>query len=194
MKTTRRSLASSLFSGLAAVALTGVAAQPAHADASARAFLAPFVQYAQSQPNGPLNTYGVNFTMVSNRPSLQATYTNAFLPLTQFRPPLTPINTQTIGFSNSNLNMLFSDRLWYSGANSAYNPFNPMAPDKITVWLDANAGSLILLGPTLGNARGIPITVDLKALNGVLIGQIANNGPTFVISVSQGRQGVVLIR
>lgn len=192
MKTTRRSLVSCLFTGVAALALTGTAAQPAHADASARAFLLPYVQWAQSQPNGPQNTYGVNFTMVSNRPSQQATYTNNFLPLAQFRPPNTPINVRTIGFSNSYLDMLYSTRLWYSSANGAYNPFNPMAPDKVSVSLDANAGTLILLGPTIGNARGIPITIDLKAQNGVLIGMTPNNGPTYVISVNRGYQGVIL--
>ena len=187
MKTTRRSLVPCLFSGLAACTLFGVAAQPAHADASARAFLQPFVQYAQSQPNGPNGTYGVNIVMISNRPSQQATYLSAFLPLAQFHLPLTPINQRTIGFSSSNLPQLFNDRTWYSSANSQYNPFNPMAPDKIGVSLDANAGTLIIDGPPPVNAFTIPmpITIDLKAQNGLLIGQVANNGPTYLISLSQ---------
>jgi hypothetical protein len=38
----------------------------------------------------------------------------------------------------------------------------------------------------------IPITIDLKAQNGVLIGLTPSNGPTYVISVSRGYQSPIL--
>src|SRR5579872_6117325 len=179
-----RFAAAAAMTGLAAMSL--LMARPAAADPTAVAFLKPYVTWATTKPQGA-GIYGLSVTMVSNNSAQWATYAESdFLPfennLVWERSPsgfwiLTPV----VGFYTSNGGF---DATQYFNFNryswAQQGPTYPFAPTPYTDVLDigiaANTGTLtVTVQPGIGWGYwgfNCPMTADLHAANGVLIGTL----------------------
>jgi hypothetical protein len=170
--------------------------RPASADASAVAFLQPYVTWAQTKPNGP-GTYALSVTMVSNEPSSLVSYTEQdVLPLEDHWVNFGRFWWHFLGFYSSQPygqdgTQYFSDRRFVLNPNSFFNyPFDPNRTDRLGMGLDANFGTLSLTLKSWGN--GV-LSADLHAANGVLTGVITGGKEpvTVILSVQQRFIGLI---
>ncbi len=179
-----------LFSLAALAVLSLFGSGVARADQTAVAFLQPYVQWAQSQANGP-GTYGLDVKLVSNQTSQVVSYAeNGFLSFGQSWV-ITKYFIYHDTYFSGNSTQYFNDRRFALGSPFASDPFNPLATDSLGIFLDANTGSVTL---TLNSWGGGKLTGDLHAANGLLYGEVypTSGQPCMVVlSVRQLFQPII---
>jgi hypothetical protein len=178
----------------AALTLIGLThSAPAKADASAVAFLQPYVTWASSQANGP-GTYELNVKLVSNEPSQVCSYAeNGYLPYENVWYISKFSFYHFTGFVGNSTQYFNDRRFAIPPGLFAVNPFNPAATDSLGISLNANTGSVTLTLNSWGHAT---LSGDLHAANGVLYGFVtpSSGGQPTMIVLSVSKEFIPIIK